>query len=131
VFKFVKDYRYNWPVVVRLPADGSTVEATFTGQFKLLSQPEIDAAVQGNTGERALAAAVLDGWGEDLRGEDGEPLPVTDDNREAMLNIPSIRAGIVAAFFNSLVHRQDRTGNSSGPHTPGPTAGGPEKQATG
>jgi hypothetical protein len=96
---------YSWPVVVHLPADGGKVEkSTFDATFKRVSATRIneirEAIEAGKITDVGLATEVLNGWSGVSDGDDA--LPYSEENKAALLDIPTVAAAIVRAFFESL-----------------------------
>lgn len=96
---------YSWPVVVHLPADGGKIEkSTFDATFKRVSATRIneirEAIEAGRITDVSLASEMLVGWNGISDGD--EPLPYSETNKAAILDIPTVAAAIVRAFFESL-----------------------------
>lgn len=96
---------YSWPVAVVFPADGGKVEkSTFDAIFKRVSQTRIqeirDAITEGKITDVQLASEVLVGWNGITDGAD--PIPFSESARAQVLDIPTVAAAIVRAWFESL-----------------------------
>lgn len=109
---------YKWPVTFKLPIDGGRYEKqTFDAEFKRLPQARIDEiqeAVQdraravannqepeGQVNDRSVADEILIGWSNVL-DEDGDEIPFTAANKQALLEVPALASAIIVAFFESV-----------------------------
>ena len=105
MFKIAENVTYKWPVTVAIPQDGGKfVKATFSAEFKGLTQPEIDAIIQasrnGDT-DADICVSCLVGWS-GVKDSDDQDLPYSDAAKERLLAIPYVRNGVVNAFFESI-----------------------------
>lgn len=96
---------YSWPVVVHLPVDGGKVEKqTFDASFKRVSQTRIneirEAIEAGKITDVSLANEILVGWSGITDGD--EALVFSEASKVSLLDIPTVAAAIVRAFFESL-----------------------------
>lgn len=114
MFKLTKNPVYTWPVTVSIPQDGGKfLKATFTAEFRGLSQPEIDAAVQaGRDGDTdlELCSQCLLGW-KGVQDEDGQEKLFSDAAKAELLAVPYVRNAVVQAFFDSLTGGASRRKN--------------------
>lgn len=105
MFKITQDRTYKWPVTVHIPADGGKfTKATFTAEFRGMSQDAIDTTLNDmRAGDRDadFSNECLVGWS-GVQDHDGTDLPFSDEAKIKLLNIPYVRAAIVTAFFESL-----------------------------
>jgi hypothetical protein len=109
---------YKWPVSVKLPADGGKFEKqTFDAEFKRLPQArinEIQADVQvrikaaernesvdGSISDQSIADELLVGWDGVVDG-DGDEVPFSEATKQQLLDIPTVAAAIIVAYFDSL-----------------------------
>lgn len=109
---------YKWPVSVKLPADGGKFEKqTFDAEFKRLPQVrinEIQADVQvrikaaernesidGAISDQSIADELLLGW-DGVIDADGDEVPFSEATKQQLLDIPTVAAAIVIAYFDSL-----------------------------
>jgi len=109
---------YKWPVSVKLPADGGKFEKqTFDAEFKRLPQArinEIQADVQvrikaaernesvdGSISDQSIADELLVGWAGVVDG-DGDEVPFSEATKQQLLDIPTVAAAIIVAYFDSL-----------------------------
>lgn len=63
-------------------------------EMQVLGQQVIDERLT----DRAIAKRLLIGWGDDVADASGNPLPYTDANVDALLNVDGVGAAIVAAW---------------------------------
>ncbi len=105
MFKIAQNPSYKWPVAVHIPADGGKfVKATFTAEFRALAQSEMDnvlADIRDGDRDADFAGECLIGWS-GVQDADGADLPFSDEAKARLLNIPYVRAAVVAAFFDSI-----------------------------
>lgn len=103
MFKLTDQATVKWPVRVQIPRDGGrSTQATFSAEFRLLPQEEVQRLVDAgaeNTDNTLLREAVVD-WA-DVADESGEPLEFTTDNLDRMLRVTYVRVAMVAAFFEA------------------------------
>jgi hypothetical protein len=109
---------YSWPVSFDVPADGGRfVKQSFDAEFARPTQSrivEIQEAVmarlraiqndQETTGmitDQEIAEEVLVGWSGVDDGE-GAEVPFSEKAKAQVLDVPSVSASIVEAFFDSL-----------------------------
>ncbi len=108
---------YTWPVVVSIPDSGKRRTETFTATFNRLSKDEnkelaelmmaYQRAMEANDSvadlpdDREIASRVLAGW-KGILDSDGEEMPCTEANREALLNVAAFVSAVVRAYFESI-----------------------------
>ena len=109
---------YKWPVSVKLPADGGKFEKqTFDAEFKRLPQArinEIQTEVQarikaaersespdGGISDQSIADELLVGWA-GVVDADGDEVPFSEATKQQLLDIPTVAAAIIVAYFESL-----------------------------
>jgi hypothetical protein len=109
---------YTWPVSVKLPADGGKFEKqTFDAEFKRLPQARINEiqvevqarikaaerneSVDGNISDQSIANELLVGWSGVVDG-DGDEILFSEAIKEQLLDIPTVAAAIIIAYFDSL-----------------------------
>ncbi len=103
-FVMAQPATFKWPVRVPVPAAGNYVYATFTGVFKHLAEPEFKKLYSpeaANT-DLAIAEAVLTGV-EDLTGEDGNPVPSSEELRQKVLSIQRAPWAISATYRAAML----------------------------
>lgn len=87
-----------------MPAATGTerVVCSFEGQFPRMTADELEAfgkkAAAGKWTDRQVAAALLKGWGEDLRDQHGNALVYNEANLAQLLNTAGVGAAVVSAF---------------------------------
>jgi hypothetical protein len=108
---------YNWPVPFEVPTDGGRfLKQSFDAEFKRPTQTRIveiqesvmarlraiqnDQDTEGMITDQQIAGEVLVGW-TGIEGEDGE-VPFSEKAKAQVLDVPSVSAAIVEAFFDSL-----------------------------
>lgn len=109
---------YSWPVSFEIPVDGGRHEKqTFDAELKRLPQSrivEIQEAVQKRLvaiqrdeeaedmiTDHEIANEILIGWN-GVNDEDASPIPFSEKSKAQLLDVPTVTAAIVTAFFNSL-----------------------------
>lgn len=107
MFVIAQKPTYTIPVKVLIPSDkGKTTSHTFTAEFRRMSMREIEemnARLKEQTiTDTQLLQDVMVGWGEDVQDADGNPLPFTERNFEALLDVYPTRGTLVKAFMESL-----------------------------
>lgn len=130
-FKFASERpQFTWPVKVRVPVDGGKFQdQTFTGCFRACPRSVLtehlerqaraikaaQAAAGDGTGDDGRAQADRDvdaeteimreyfvGWGDDLVGEDGQPLPYSDEMRDRLLDVAFVRRAVTDAYWTAM-----------------------------
>jgi len=109
---------YNWPVPFDVPTDGGRfLKQSFDAEFKRPTQTRIveiqesvmarlraiqnDQDTEGMITDQQIAGEVLVGWAGIDDGEGGE-VPFSEKAKTQVLDVPSVSAAIVEAFFDSL-----------------------------
>jgi len=109
---------YNWPVPFEVPTDGGRfLKQSFDAEFKRPTQTRIveiqesvmarlraiqnDQDTEGMITDQQIAGEVLVGWSGIDDGEGGE-VPFSEKAKAQVLDVPSVAASIVEAFFDSL-----------------------------
>jgi hypothetical protein len=109
---------YNWPVPFEVPTDGGRfLKQSFDAEFKRPTQTRIveiqelvmarlraiqnDQDTDGMITDQQIAGEVLVGWSGIDDGEGGE-VPFSEKAKAQVLDVPSVAASIVEAFFDSL-----------------------------
>jgi hypothetical protein len=106
MFKIDTSPSYAWPVTVpQLTEDGKAKDTDFAAYFKRLPQSQVDdlreRAVAGTITDQELANTVLVGW-DRVQDEAGNPLPYSEENRRALLDVVPVRPSVIKAWFESL-----------------------------
>ena len=111
-FKIVQSASYKWPVKITLPLDnGKRETSTFTAEFKRLPQQRINEIIreikrtgydhdEDTINDIDAARELIVGWS-DVLDDDGEEMPFSDSALGDLLNIPTVAAQIVTAWFGS------------------------------
>jgi hypothetical protein len=109
---------YSWPVSFDVPADGGRfVKQSFDAEFTRPTQSRIveiqeavykrlraiqnDQDTDGMITDQEIAEEVLVGWSGVDDGE-GAEVPFSEKAKQQVLDVPSVSAAIVEAFFDSL-----------------------------
>lgn len=106
---------YSWPITLVLPVDGGRREKhTFDGEFKRLPQSRINEIIRlARAMERGrieegeelqdqdAAREVLAGWS-GVVDDDGKEIKFSDAALTQLLEIPTVAAQIVRAWFDSI-----------------------------
>jgi hypothetical protein len=117
-FVLTQSSSYSWPVSFDVPVDGGRHEKqTFDAELKRLPQSriiEIQEAVQKRLGaiqrdeetdemitDQEIAREILIGWS-GVNDEDANPIPFSEKSKAQLLDVPTVTAAIVTAYFNSL-----------------------------
>jgi hypothetical protein len=104
-FVISRSPNYYWPVQIEIPIDGGRFEKhTFDAEFKRLPQSRIEEIMQAVVGstmsDRDVVIEVLSGWKGVTDGTD--ELIWSEKNRDILLEIPLVGAGIIKAWMESL-----------------------------
>ena len=109
---------YTWPVTFDIPVDGGRHEKqTFDAELKRLPQSriiEIQDAVQkrltaiqrdedtdGLITDQEIANEILVGWS-GILDDKGEDVPFSEKAKAQLMDVPTVTASIVTAYFSSL-----------------------------
>jgi hypothetical protein len=109
---------YSWPVSFDIPVDGGRHEKqTFDAELKRLPQSriiEIQESVQkrlsalqrdddtdGMITDQEIADEILVGWSGVL-DDKAEEVPFSEKAKAQLMNVPTVTAAIVSAYFASL-----------------------------
>lgn len=109
---------YSWPVSFDVPVDGGRHEKqTFDAELKRLPQSrivEIQESVQKRLvaiqrdeetddmiNDQEIASEILIGWS-GVNDEESNPIPFSEKSKAELLDVPTVTAAIVTAYFNSL-----------------------------
>jgi len=100
MFKLKKSNIVWWPVTINEPADGGlTTEHKCQIQFELVSQDKFDELAE--QGDSILLTTLVKGWRELLDENDGE-LAFNQENINALLQYPYVRAGFIRAYMGAI-----------------------------
>lgn len=117
-FVLTQSSSYFWPVSFDIPVDGGRHEKqTFDAELKRLAQTriiEIQEAVQKRLSaiqrdeetddmitDGEIANEILIGW-DGINDEKGAPVPFSEKTKAQLLDVPTVTAAIVTAYFSSL-----------------------------
>lgn len=105
MIKLGQSDRYTYPVKVGIVGDGGLrQEFTFDAIFKRLSREEYAAVMSraraGEIDDLDIARDVLLGWGR-VVDESDEPLPFSEGNRDALLDVWPVLPAVVEAFVEA------------------------------
>lgn len=103
-FVFVRDFTFDWPVTVRVPAAGKHEVRRFTATFRLLPGERV-AALQGDA--RQLIEEALLGW-DGVTDEAGRPIPCEAEAKRALLDLPFVLVGLAEAYAEALAGGAER-----------------------
>ena len=111
MFVLKEDRRFEWTVKVEVPqAGGKFLTQLFTGVFVPIDADRQDEIMRAPISQQdaMIAAEALQGWGEDVTGEDARPLPFDEENKARLLKIPYVRTGVVRAYFDAMSGKAER-----------------------
>lgn len=114
-FVITSDYRFWWPVKVRLPSSdprkaGNRLEFGFKVQFEVVGTEEADAILAEVNAlpvdERAarqhdLLVRVVRDWDEDIVDDEGQPVPFDEATLRRLLDNPYFATGLWRAWGDS------------------------------
>lgn len=106
---------YSWPIPLELPADGGRKEKfSFDGEFRRLPQSRINEIIKvarameygrslddEELDDKTAAREILVGW-TGVVDDDGKEIPFSDAALGQLLEIPTIGAQIIRAWFDSM-----------------------------
>jgi hypothetical protein len=106
---------YNWPIPLELPADGGRKDKfSFDGEFRRLPQSRINEIIKvarameygrslddEELDDKTAAREILVGW-TGVVDDDGKEIPFSDAALGQLLEIPTIGAQIIRAWFDSM-----------------------------
>jgi hypothetical protein len=113
-FVLTKKRTVLWPVKIDIPTDGgNTIEGEFSVVFEILQQHEYDALF--NSDIKFLMRVVV-GFGDDLQGEDGQPLEFNEYNKAMLIKSePFIRVGLINAYHAAAAGIASKNSKGSAP----------------
>jgi hypothetical protein len=106
---------YTWPITLVLPVDGGRREkATFDAELRRLPQSRINEIVKlarrmdtglAEDGEELLdqdaVREVMIGW-DGVTDDKGQPIPFSEAALAQLIEIPTVAAQIIRAWFESI-----------------------------
>jgi hypothetical protein len=104
MFKIVQTDGYNWPVEVKIPADGGRFEtASFDVKFKRMQRSRVEALREEfskpDGDSAAVAREVVIGW--NGVEDDSGAIPFSAGALDKVLEIQGVAPAIVGSFFSS------------------------------
>lgn len=108
MFRLVEDNTYRHKCTLYVPQGDGSAKHKITAAFKYIGQSRIEELVTTNDSD--ILDEVLAGWSGFLDAE-GKEITYDPENRKQFLDTPYLRAGLVAAFFDSISGNQDRLKN--------------------
>jgi hypothetical protein len=106
MFKLKTSETYFYPVAVEIVEDGGKVaKSTFDAEFKRLPRKDVEETMkkirEGEMNDYEVACEVFVGW-KGVVDQHGEPLPFSETNRDAVLEIHPTLPTLVKAWGASL-----------------------------
>lgn len=105
MFKLVKNHTFKWPVKVSVPGQkGEHQKHEFLGEFRKCERTaflEASASPDVQVYDDFMFEHFI-GWDERVQDENGVTLPVTDENRRALLVDIYARPAISAAYLEGI-----------------------------
>ena len=94
--------RWTWPVVVRVPTEaGGVTESRFSAVWRLLPKEEREQLGQTEAGtDDLLRQSIVEL--RDIQDEAGAPVPHSPALVDALIAIPWVRRGLIAAYAEAL-----------------------------
>lgn len=92
-------------------------QASFELHFKLLDVDVLDelrkrckpnAEGKFEMTDRQFVGELVAGFGDDVLGADGKPLPFTPDNLTALLNKPGALPAVINAFYSGYAEEEEK-----------------------
>lgn len=114
MFTLKESNDFEWPVTVKVPVSGGKFRSQrFTAVFRPIPAQTLEEINKLSVLEQDAAQAreFLVGWGDDVKGEDGEPLEFTEEYRDAMLDIVYVRSALVRAYWDAMTGKKAATKN--------------------
>ncbi len=98
MFKVLENPTFTRPVKVQVPKGDGVEEQVFKATFNALDEAELDGLSMADTDETKefLRRAVL--TMDDLAGEDGKPIPYSEEIRETVISKPYARIALMGAY---------------------------------
>ena len=106
---------YKWPIPIVIPVDGGRKEKfTFDGEFRRLPQSRINEIIKiaramqlgrasddEELDDKGAAKEILAGWS-GVTDDDGKEIPFSDAALSQLVEIPTVGAQIIRAWYNSM-----------------------------
>lgn len=104
MFKITKTPEFCHQVKVKVPVDGGFETSTFTARFRALTISETEKfdtmTVKGTTD---YLRAIFVGWGDDLVGDDLEPVAYSDKQRDQLIDMAPVRQALLETYNAALL----------------------------
>lgn len=112
MFKLEKKTSFQWPVSVNVPRDGGGFAThEFTAEFALQEQSKMDQMLERlRNDDQDILPIILVGWS-GVQDADGNVLTYTEENRDALINIPYVRSALIKAYFEAANGNKVKKGN--------------------
>ena len=102
MFKICEKPEFTHKVTVLVPVDGGHKEEAFSARFQVLPSDKTESFNLQNTDElKGFLREALVGM-EDLANADGMPLAYNDEVREAVLDLPYARLGLLRTYMTAI-----------------------------
>lgn len=103
MFVLTDDPTFAHKVKVMVPVDGGHLPQDFTATFRVI--PTEEAAKydlsDGQSSKEFLRRVVVK-FGDDLVGDDKQPLPYSDDLRDRLIGVPYVRQALARTYFAAI-----------------------------
>lgn len=112
MFKLVPDPTFPVRVRITVPGQADLSDLVLTCKYKPRDalRAWIESAKNSIASDAQFIGEVVDGWGENVQGPDGQPLPFTQDALAALLNnYPAAGSEIVDAYVKELSESRAKT----------------------
>lgn len=105
MFVLKESEEFDWPVDVKVPVGGGKVKTQrFTARFRPVPSARQDEINDLPITRQNVAQGreCLVGWGDDIQGEDGEPLEFSEEARDSLLDIVYVAAAVARAYWDAM-----------------------------
>lgn len=100
MFKVTSVPKFTHPVKVFVPSDGGHVEQTFKATF-IVEDVEKLSEIQDEGGQKAVLQRVVCHM-DDLEGDDGQPVPYSDQIRDQLIGLPFVRFALFLTYVEAV-----------------------------
>lgn len=100
MFKVSKEPRFTHEVKVMVPTDGGFEVQSFKATFRVIDVEKL-SDVQDESGQKGVLQQVIAGMDE-LIGDDGQPLPYSDELRDQLIGVPYVRIALFTAYLRGV-----------------------------
>lgn len=98
MFNVLENPTFTRPVKVQVPKGDGVEEQVFKATFNALEEAEVDGLSMADTdGTKDFLRRALVSM-DDLAGEDGNPIPYSEEIREAVISKPYARIALMGAY---------------------------------